>query len=217
MTTETYPASPFRDPLTARWEGITNHGLREVSVPVLTEIAPGLWQGGTRNGLILPAQISHLVSLYSSQSYTVEHDLASHLTVRMADSAGQSLAAVDQIARWVAACRETGPVAVTCQAGLNRSGLIVARVLMLGGMTADAAISLIREKRDPACLCNPAFEAWLRGQEQAQSPRAACPACGRGILRNGDGRLRLHAARVPRGPECPGSGRLPAEIPAAAS
>ena len=36
------------------------------------------------------------------------------------------------------------------------------RALVLGGMTADDAIALIREKRSPACLCNPSFERWLR-------------------------------------------------------
>jgi hypothetical protein len=29
-------------------------------------------------------------------------------------------------------------------------------------MSADEAITLIREKRSPPCLCNPAFERWLR-------------------------------------------------------
>jgi len=62
----------------------------------------------------------------------------------------------------VNACREDGPTLVHCQAGLNRSSLVAARALVLGGMTADDAIALIREKRSPACLCNPAFERWLR-------------------------------------------------------
>jgi hypothetical protein len=34
---------------------------------------------------------------------------------------------------------------------------------MLGGKTADDAIRTVREKRSPACLCNRAFEEYLRG------------------------------------------------------
>jgi protein-tyrosine phosphatase len=62
---------------------------------------------------------------------------------------------------------------VHCQAGLNRSSLVVGRALMLGGMTADDAIVLIRRKRSPACLSNPSFERWLR---QAHPKR---PSSGR--------------------------------------
>jgi protein-tyrosine phosphatase len=51
---------------------------------------------------------------------------------------------------------------VHCQAGLNRSSLIVARTLMLGqDMTAKDAIALIREKRSPMCLCNDTFRIYL--------------------------------------------------------
>jgi hypothetical protein len=37
---------------------------------------------------------------------------------------------------------------------------------MLGGITADDAIRRVREKRSPACLCNRAFEAYLREADQ---------------------------------------------------
>jgi hypothetical protein len=36
--------------------------------------------------------------------------------------------------------------------------------LVRSGMTPDAAIALLREKRSPAVLCNPTFEQWLREQ-----------------------------------------------------
>ena len=80
----------------------------------------------------------------------------------MYDSEDQALEQVEAIARWVNACRETGPVLVHCQAGLNRSSLVVARALMLAGKSAEDAISTLREKRSPACLCNHAFEEYLR-------------------------------------------------------
>ena len=52
-------------------------------------------------------------------------------------------------------------VYVHCRAGLNRSGLICALVLMQRGYSASSAIMLLRQKRDSAVLCNNAFERWL--------------------------------------------------------
>lgn len=49
-----------------------------------------------------------------------------------------------------------------CQAGLNRSGLVMALVLIREGYTADEAIALIRLRRGSAALCNHQFVAWLR-------------------------------------------------------
>ncbi len=155
----------FFDPAVQRMSGYSVHGSKKFDVPFVTEIVPGLWQGGCQDGLILPKQIKHLVSLYPWESYVQRHELDSALTVRMHDSTDQAMSQVDAIAMWVNACREDGPVLVHCQAGLNRSSLVTARALIIGGMTAADAIALIREKRSPACLCNPAFEAWLLGQQ----------------------------------------------------
>jgi protein-tyrosine phosphatase len=48
-------------------------------------------------------------------------------------------------------------VAGKCQAGLNRSSLIVALVLIKEGFTATEAIDLIREKRSKYALFNTYF------------------------------------------------------------
>ena len=71
---------------------------------------------------------------------------------------------VARISRWVNDCRKQGPTLVHCQAGLNRSGIIVGHALMTGPerMTADDAIETMRRKRSPAVLCNSTFEQWLR-------------------------------------------------------
>ena len=53
------------------------------------------------------------------------------------------------------------PVLVRCQAGLNRSGLVVARVLIDNGMKPQDAIDVIREMRSPNALFNPAFTKYL--------------------------------------------------------
>jgi protein-tyrosine phosphatase len=158
------------DPLTRRMTGTTAHGWIPFDVPFISEITPGLWQGGCEDGLVLPGHIKHVVSLFPRGRYDVEHDVASETYVRMADSTEQAMEQVPLLAAWVNQCRKDGPVLVSCQAGLNRSSLVVASALMLDGMTAGAAIELIREKRSPACLCNPAFEEWLRGHDDALAP-----------------------------------------------
>jgi protein-tyrosine phosphatase len=160
---------PHADPRTRHMSGFTAHGYVPFDVPFISEIVPGLWQGGVENGLILPDFIRHHVSLYSPEKYRIRHKLASTLEVRMTDGTGEDMSQVPAIAAWVNACRADGPALVSCQAGLNRSGLIVATALMLGGMTADSAIALLREKRSPACLCNPAFEEWLRDRDNTTS------------------------------------------------
>lgn len=52
-------------------------------------------------------------------------------------------------------------VLVRCQAGLNRSGLVTALILMKSGMSAEQAIHIIREKRAEVALCNMHYERWL--------------------------------------------------------
>jgi len=52
-------------------------------------------------------------------------------------------------------------VLVRCQAGINRSGLVTALILMISGMDAASAIALIRERRSPYVLSNAHFEQWL--------------------------------------------------------
>lgn len=150
------------DPQKQRMVGYARHGNTPFDVPFISEIVPGLWQGGCQNGLILPEFIDHVVSLYPWEKYTIKHT-AFRQEVEMYDSTDQPFDNVDTIAEAVNGLREQGVVLVHCQAGLNRSSLVVARALMLEGMSADDVIKLIREKRSPACLCNPAFEEWLKG------------------------------------------------------
>ena len=52
-------------------------------------------------------------------------------------------------------------VLVRCQAGVNRSGLVSALVLMLAGYEPAEAIALLRQRRNPVVLSNRHFEAWL--------------------------------------------------------
>jgi protein-tyrosine phosphatase len=153
------------DPTVQRMRGVARHGNTPFDVPFISEIASNLWQGGCQDGLMLPKFIRHVVSLYPWEQYKVQHELESNLWVRMYDSEDQMFGQVELLARWVNQCRETGPVLVHCQAGLNRSSLVAAKALILSGKSPEEAIGLLREKRSPACLCNPVFEKWLRSAQ----------------------------------------------------
>ena len=52
-------------------------------------------------------------------------------------------------------------VLVRCQAGLNRSSLVTALILIHSGITAEDAIKTIREKRDADALFNEEYVAFL--------------------------------------------------------
>ena len=52
-------------------------------------------------------------------------------------------------------------VLIRCQAGLNRSGIVMALVMIRDGYSPADAIRLMREKRSEAVLCNQAFTKWL--------------------------------------------------------
>ena len=152
------------DPMVQRFSGVAYHGDTPFDVPFISHIEGNLYQGGIDSSLKLklPHFFKHVISVYPWESYVIEHNLRSHLSVMMYDSTEQDTGQVDAIADWVNACIADGPTLVHCQAGLNRSSLIVGRTLMFTGFTADEAIATIRNKRSSACLCNPAFEEYLR-------------------------------------------------------
>ncbi|WP_301119855.1 protein-tyrosine phosphatase family protein [Mycolicibacterium fortuitum] len=147
------------DPTKRRFVGVTFHGNHTFDVPYMTKVADNLWQGGCTAGLRLPRDIHHLVSLYLRERYET-NNTRTELYVTMYDSEDQRLDQVDRIAQWVNDCRDDGPVLVHCQAGLNRSSLIVARALHIReGWPGERIIAHLRAKRSPAVLCNPAFAA----------------------------------------------------------
>ena len=144
------------------------------------EILPGLFQGGTEDDAVvgcrapaghrsLSSPYDTIVTLYADAlpaAWGVEEMRYgfpdSSLTPTVVGKALR-LAAFAH-ARWTAGER----VLIRCQAGVNRSGLITALVLMVDGRTAHEAIELIRERRAPAVLEQRAFRAVARHR----SPRA---------------------------------------------
>ena len=69
---------------------------------------------------------------------------------------------VDEVvARW----KQSQKILVRCQAGLNRSGMLMSLILMRLGYTADGAIELVRKRRGKDVLVNQAFERYVRERE----------------------------------------------------
>lgn len=150
------------DPREQRMVGTAIHGDTPFDVPFVSHIEGNLWTGGCQTGLILPKNIVHLVSLYQWERYKIGHKLASESYHFFYDADVPDVEHLRALSAWVRYCMMDGPTLVHCQAGLNRSGLVAALVLMDAGRTADEAITLLRAKRSPAVLCNPKFERWLR-------------------------------------------------------
>lgn len=142
-----------------------------------SEILPGLWMGGTHDddtlstprplreaAFITDAEYDLVVTAYA-WARPVDW-MVKEIRFGYYDSDDIRDLPIDRVlaiakethAAWAAGDR----VLIRCQAGLNRSGLIMALVLMIAGYSAFGAITLMREKRAPGVLCNREFERWLR-------------------------------------------------------
>lgn len=141
-------AAQMADLVSHRIEGIAVMGDTPFSCPLVSHVEGNLWQGGTpADGGGLPAYFDYVLNLYPWVGYPILRTGLPGTVIRTA--------------HWVNEKRALGPTLVHCQAGLNRSALVVALALMRD-RTAEEAIALLREKRSPAVLCNRAFEDWLR-------------------------------------------------------
>lgn len=151
------------DPTYQRMIGRTYHGNMQFDVPYMSQITDNLWMGGCDPLLVLPPNIKHVISLYPWAQYRTNHTVSSRLEVMMLDSEDQEIDyyTMKRIVSWVRACEVDGPTLVHCQAGLNRSGLVVAAFLLDQGKSGEEAINMLREARSPAVLCNKSFEDWV--------------------------------------------------------
>jgi protein-tyrosine phosphatase len=151
------------DPFTHWIDGIAHMGNTPFSMPIITHVTGNLWHGGYVDNLDLGDRFDTIVSLYPWEKYPTKGDT---VQVTMYDSTEVDGGSVEDAALFVVGLLAKGQkVLVHCQAGLNRSSLVVARALMYMGQSADEAIAMLREKRSPAVLCNETFEKWLRSRE----------------------------------------------------
>lgn len=139
--------------------------------PDYSEIKPGLFLGGT------PAEFDSSVSTGPRPSELSQFDVVftfhsgstpvngDTLEVRYTfdDNWDDGLAAenyprINSVAEMAhSAWKDGNKVLLRCQGGKNRSGLVMGVVLLLEGLDADAAIELMREKRDQTVLFNEHF------------------------------------------------------------
>ena len=157
---------------------------RATSIPLCeapwNEVVPGLFQGGhdvrsqSRTACLVTDQFDLVVSMTTREGYGPDEGVEHHVA-RMADAGVDAgiAARVDELADVVAQALGAGrKVLVRCSGGLNRSGLVVASVLVRLGHGPDEAIALVRRARGPWALTNPGFVTHLR---QAGSPGHAQP------------------------------------------
>ena len=156
---------------------------REERLPrrLWTEILPNLWLGGTAGNDIVPEVGRKVFSTSVKPITKKDFDtvvtlyawanpcdwLVKEIRYGYYDSPKMDTIDLDSITQLVeiayADWKAGKKVLVRCQAGLNRSSLIMALVLMKEGYDSNEAISLMRDKRSPLCLFNKVFEAYIRG------------------------------------------------------
>lgn len=140
-----------------------NGGWITIPTDPFSEILPGLWQGGSHYQD--PKDLNYfdaVLTLYRSAppaKWPVEERRFIIADSRELPDAQELADAVDWAYRkWTSGRR----VLVRCQAGLNRSGLVVALILYKEGWPVREIIPRLRVKRSPYALCNTAFVEYLQ-------------------------------------------------------
>lgn len=147
------------------------------------EVIPGLWVGGHHcqfagapDGNCFPGDtFDMVVSLHQHRARNQweeqfePHPHIPHYRHKMADADldPEHHGPLDRLAERIDDVLAGGDkVLVRCQAGINRSALLVALVMLRQGWTADSAISRIREVRSPYALFNRSFTDYLHTKEK---------------------------------------------------
>ncbi len=138
-----------------------------------SELLPGLWQGGTHDfdTLEFPKEYPIWKSEKQFDSvatlYAIAHPVGWGISERRygfpdSELSAQDIPEIHNIAEWAFEQWTSGKkVLIRCQAGLNRSGLLTALVLLREGHSPKQAIELIREKRSEWALCNSDYVTYI--------------------------------------------------------
>lgn len=138
--------------------------LRGAFIPMPVEpfarITPGLYQGGA---YFRPLRRDFTAVLDHYRDAVAPEDGLEHHRVLFDDDGVPAPELLFESMQWVFnRWNDGGNVLVRCQAGLNRSGLTCALVLIRAGLTPAEAIDTVRQGRSPYALCNPRFVDYLR-------------------------------------------------------
>lgn len=147
------------DPFNHTVDGSAIHG-GYFQMDAITHVKDNLWHGGFIENLDLNGHFDTIVSMYPWERYDFKGET---YAFEMYDGFEVDEKTLNDAVEVAATELDNGKrVLVHCQAGLNRSSLVVVRLLMREGMSADDAIKMLREKRSPQVLCNLTFERYLR-------------------------------------------------------
>ncbi|GAA4559506.1 protein-tyrosine phosphatase family protein [Planotetraspora kaengkrachanensis] len=135
------------------------------------EIVPGLFMGGHHyrdsSGGLLPVVVGSefdvVVSLYRRDGHGPAEAVV-HRCCEIPDGplTSRQLAEVVELGEFAAAAvREDRKVLVRCQAGYNRSGLVIVQALLTLGYSLDDAMFLVRNRRSKWALSNHLFVNYL--------------------------------------------------------
>ena len=142
-------------------------------------IAPNLFQGGTDDLDVIHLPVTNnrpradlpfdaIVTMYAwarPADWNVQEFRygVPDASIRDIDLARLREAVEFGYARWKSGDR----VLIRCQAGLNRSGLVMALILIKDGFSPESAINMIRESRGEDALFNNDFCNWLLSEGSA--------------------------------------------------
>lgn len=139
--------------------------------PLITEYGEVLggrvFHGGYRDGVsALTPEGEHfdlIVSLFPSKKYEIDGSKTARLEMPFLDGGELDMELVRQATSLIAVyLRRGGNVLIHCQMGQNRSGFVLAALLIEhAGLAPEEAIREIRRRRSPNCLWNGAFERQL--------------------------------------------------------
>jgi hypothetical protein len=140
-----------------------------IDTELYSEILPGLFMGGTADDDVVDVakplrninevqEFDSVVTCYSwaqPMSWYVHENRFGFADGQMDE---KTFAKVNELASWLHGEWKAGKRCLSrCQAGLNRSGILISLVLQKEGYSAEDAISLIRTKRSPYALFNKDF------------------------------------------------------------
>lgn len=140
-----------------------------MDIPLYSEIAPGLWMGGTDDydTVDRPGELPRLSAEREFDAVVTLNAYASpfgwyvkELRYGFPDASldEDHVEEIERIADWAYLEWKKGrKVLVRCQAGMNRSGLVTALILIRDQFSAADAVKLIRKKRDIDALSNPSY------------------------------------------------------------
>ena len=135
--------------------------------PTYSQISATLWQGGTEDEDTTIRARKRLATVNDVEPFDAVVSLCAHSAFPDGPTGSAIYEEIEQVADWAYTEWKAGKrLLIRCQAGMNRSSLVTALVLMRDGMSPEDAIELIREKRSPYVFSNKHFleyvESWKK-------------------------------------------------------